>query len=104
MEISLDLEQVKLLAAVDDGRVHRSPRARPPDFEKDPVVTGAYKRATQRLATLIKMRLVELDGGDDNVTRRWKLTGVGERVLAEAREQPADAAAEPADDPPGPNL
>lgn len=93
MEISLNEDQVKLLAAVDDGRVHHSPRFTPHDYEKSAEVTGVYRRATQRLAPLIKMRLVVLAEGDLNTTRRWTLTDLGDRVLTEYREQEAAAAA-----------
>ncbi|SBT64243.1 hypothetical protein GA0070622_1213 [Micromonospora sediminicola] len=91
MRITLDEPQVDLLAAVDAGNVHTDPRFTLPDFERVPGEPG-HRRATQRLQPLKDYRLVELD--PDTPPDRWgvrpyRLTGLGERVLAEAREQEA---------------
>ncbi|MFG3418724.1 hypothetical protein [Micromonospora sp. NPDC048063] len=97
MEISLDAEQVLLLVAVEQGRVHMDPRYTKPDFEKEPEHPFGLKRATRRLAPLKKARLVELvpeeDAGQYGV-RLYKLTSRGQHVLEQVREMEAAARAE----------
>ncbi|MFI2650185.1 hypothetical protein [Micromonospora fulviviridis] len=94
MEIALDTEQVQLLVAVEQKRVHMDPRFRAPDFERDPGPPLAMKRATQRMVPLKRMRLVELEPADKSGVRLYKLTTLGEQVLAEVREQEAAARTE----------
>ncbi|MEV4270576.1 hypothetical protein [Micromonospora aurantiaca (nom. illeg.)] len=97
MEITLDTDQVQLLVAVDQKRVHMDPRYTRPDFERDPGPPVALKRATQRLQPLKRMRLVELvdeSEADRYGVRLYKLTARGEQVLAEVREMEAAARAE----------
>lgn len=92
MEITLNDEQAALLVAVDEGRVTNDPRFTLPDFETDPGPPACQKRATRRLAPLKQWRLVELDEDsepDRYGVRRYRLTGLGERVLAEIHEQEA---------------
>ncbi|MFG3709195.1 hypothetical protein ACGF7U_31315 [Micromonospora sp. NPDC047670] len=100
MRIALDVDQVALLAAVDDGRVHMDPRFTRPDFEREPGdrPVPQYRRATQRLRPLKRADLVELDDGEPRQygVRPYRLTALGRKVLAEARAQ-AEAAA--VDDP-----
>lgn len=93
MQIALDLEQVQLLAAVELGRVHMDPRFTRPDFERLPAGTGT-RRATGRLKPLKRAMLVDLaDEADQSGIRLYRLTSLGERVLAEARAQAEAAAA-----------
>ncbi|MCX4468953.1 hypothetical protein OOK41_01265 [Micromonospora sp. NBC_01655] len=100
MEISLNLEQVELLAAVAEGRVHSDPRFSRPDFERLSENAHHTRRATARLRPLRKALLVVLvDEADSDGVRPYKLTSLGERVLAEARAQQAAALAEPAGSP-----
>ncbi|MDG4749333.1 MULTISPECIES: hypothetical protein [Micromonospora] len=97
MEITLDTDQVQLLVAVDQKRVHMDPRYTRPDFERDPGPPVALKRATQRLQPLKRMHLVELvdeSEADRYGVRLYKLTARGEQVLAEVREMEAAARAE----------
>ncbi|MFI6332935.1 hypothetical protein ACIBBG_32090 [Micromonospora chersina] len=97
MEIALDTEQVQLLVAVEQQRVHMDPRYTRPDFEKDPGPPMTLKRATQRLAPLKRMRLVELvDESEASAygLRLYKLTTLGEQVLAEVRDLEATARTE----------
>jgi hypothetical protein len=94
MLISLDPEQVQLLVAVDQGRVHSDPRFVQPDFETEPGPPAMTKRATRRLAPLKKARLVELDPDtepDRYGVRPYRPTELGSRVLAEVRAQEAAA-------------
>ncbi|WP_319460070.1 hypothetical protein [Micromonospora sp. RTP1Z1] len=97
MEIALDAEQVLLLVAVDQKRVHTDPRYTAPDFERDPGPPLVLKRATQRLAPLKRMRLVELVDeaeADRYGVRLYRLTTIGEQVLAEVRDLETAARAE----------
>ncbi|MEU8264930.1 hypothetical protein AB0C02_30490 [Micromonospora sp. NPDC048999] len=103
MLISLDEDQVALLTAVEQRRVHTDPRFTQPDFERLPG-QPRHRRATQRLQRLKDYRLVELD--PDTEPDRWgvrpyRLTGLGERMLAAAREQEAAAAADADQQPSG---
>ncbi|MEV7268424.1 hypothetical protein AB0N38_33195 [Micromonospora aurantiaca] len=92
MEIALDLEQVQLLAAVELGRVHMDPRFTRPDFERLPPGAGT-RRATGRLKPLKRALLVDLaDEPDQYGIRLYRLTRLGEQVLAAAREQAETAA------------
>lgn len=97
MEITLDAEQVLLLVAVEQHLVHMDPRYTAPDFERDPGPPMVLKRATQRLAPLKRMRLVELVDeaeADRFGVRLYKPTALGEQVLAAVREQEDAARAE----------
>lgn len=99
MEITLDVEQAQLLAAVEQGRVHMDPRFTRPDFERSADEPAVCRRATQRLRPLKKALLVVLNDdaepGQYGV-RPYRLTALGERVLAEARTA---MAAQRVDDP-----
>ncbi|MEH0823446.1 MULTISPECIES: hypothetical protein [unclassified Micromonospora] len=102
MEITLDTDQVQLLVAVEQNRVHMDPRYTRPDFERDPGPPVALKRATQRLQPLKRMRLVQLadesetdEGEADRYgVRLYQLTERGEQVLAQVRDMEATARAE----------
>lgn len=97
MEIALDAEQVLLLVAVEQHRVHMDPRYTAPDFEKEPGPPVALKRATQRLAPLKRMRLVDLVDeaeADRYGVRLYRLTTLGEQVLADVRDLETAARAE----------
>lgn len=100
MEIALDTDQVQLLVAVEQHRVHMDPRYRAPDFERDPGPPVVLKRATQRLQPLKRMRLVQLvDEVDETEAdqfglRLYRLTERGEQVLAQVLELEAAARAE----------
>ncbi|MEU5938651.1 hypothetical protein ABZ807_05585 [Micromonospora sp. NPDC047548] len=96
MEISLDEEQVLTLFAVEQGRVHNDPRIPRPDWEKLAEFPFGHRPAVARLKPLRKARLVELPDeseADANGVRAWKLTDLGDRIVAEYREQEAAAAA-----------
>lgn len=98
MEITLEEEQVALLAAVADGRVHMDPRFTRPDFER-PAGSGGnahdLRRATGRLRPLREARLVELaDEADQDGVTLYRLTGRGRGVLALAQLALAQAEAE----------
>jgi len=96
--ISLDADQVQLLTAVQQGRVHHDPRFTRPDFEKEPGPPMVLKRATQRLAPLKRQRLVELAPESEalgNGVRLYKTTTLGDEVLAEVRRQEDAANADP---------
>ncbi|MBC9006121.1 hypothetical protein [Micromonospora aurantiaca (nom. illeg.)] len=104
MQISLDEDQVALLAAVAQRRVHSDPRFTKPDFEREPGQPG-HRRATQRLQPLKAYRLVELDPDaepDQWGVRFYRLTALGERVLAQVREQEQSERDRPADGPDAP--
>ncbi len=97
MEIALDTDQVQLLVAVEQRRVHADPRYRAPDFERDPGPPVVLKRATQRLQPLKRMHLVQLvdeSEADQFGVRLYKLTARGEQVLAQVRDMEAAARAE----------
>ncbi|MEU0081389.1 hypothetical protein ABZY58_26105 [Micromonospora tulbaghiae] len=97
MEIALDTDQVQLLVAVEQHRVHMDPRYRAPDFERDPGPPVTLKRATQRLQPLKRMHLVQLvdeTEADQFGVRLYKLTERGEQVLAQVLELEATACAE----------
>ncbi|WP_030488181.1 hypothetical protein [Micromonospora chokoriensis] len=90
MEIALDLEQVQLLTAVKQGRVHTDPQFSSPDFEKLADYPFGQRRATARLRPLKGARLVELvddDAAGGKPARPYKLTDLGEQVLTAALEQ-----------------
>lgn len=97
MLISVDCDDVQLLIAVEQGRVHCDPRFNAPDFEKLPDPPFGTKRATQRLKPLKRMELVVLadEAGQDGI-RQYQLTGRGEEILAAYREQEAAALADTA--------
>lgn len=97
MQISLDAEQVQLLVAVEQGRVHADPRFTKPDFERIPDPPFGNRRAGRRLDPLKRFRLIELVDGseaDRFGVRLYKLTALGEQILAEVREQETAARAE----------
>lgn len=97
MRTDLDMEQVQLLTAVEQGRVHLDPRFSRPDFERIPDPPFGNRRATQRLRPLKMADLVELVGEAEAGAygvRPYRLTTRGEQVLAEARAQEATALAE----------
>ena len=96
MEISLTEEQVLTLFAVEQGRVENDPRIPRPDWEKLAEFPFGHRPAVQRLRPLLKCRLVALPDeseADANGVRVWKLTDLGERILAEYRDQQTAAAA-----------
>ena len=97
MEITLDVDQVQLLTAVGEHLVHMDPRYTAPDFERDPGPPATLKRATQRLAPLKRLRLVELvdeDEADRFGVRLYRLTTLGEQVLEQVRDLEQAARAE----------
>lgn len=98
MEIALDPEQVQLLIAVEQGRVHTDPQFASPDFEKLAEYPFGQRRATSRLRPFKLNRLVELvddEAAGGKPARPYKLTTLGEQVLAAAREQESIANAQP---------
>ncbi|WP_320067674.1 hypothetical protein [Micromonospora sp. RTGN7] len=98
MEIALDEDQVALLAAVADHRVHSDPRFSRPDFERQPDGNPHHnRRATARLRPLKTALLVELvDEADGDGVRLYRLTDHGEQVLTAARAQAEPTATAPA--------
>ncbi|MCW6005557.1 hypothetical protein K1W54_13355 [Micromonospora sp. CPCC 205371] len=109
MEIALTADDVALLAAVAQHRVHMDPRFTAPDFEVDPGPPAMRRRATQRLRPLQRWQLGELvDDADRYGVRLYRLTARGAQLLDEARAQEALAHAEaatwgtPADSPAAP--
>lgn len=97
METSLNAEQLQLLDAVDKGRVHHDARIPRPDWEVRAEYPFGHRRAGQRLAPLMRMRLVELAGKDEadaNGVRLYKLTKLGEQIRSEAHEQESSARTE----------
>lgn len=96
MEISLDEEQVLTLFAVNQGRVEHDPRIPRPDWEKLAEFPFGHRPAGRRLRPLVKCLLVQLPDeseADDKGVRVWKLTDLGERIVAQYREEQAAAAA-----------
>lgn len=94
----LTSEQVQLLLAVRQQRVHMDPRFTLPDFEKDPVRTYVTKRATRRLRPLKDAQLVEMvdeADADRYGVRLYRLTTTGDQALDEALAAEAAASADP---------
>lgn len=93
---TLDPDQLQLLLAVRQGRVHMDPRFTLPDFEREPDSPFMTRRATRRLRPFKAAGLVELvdeDQADQFGVRGYQLTGSGEQVVdaALAAEAAANA-------------
>lgn len=89
MEITLNMEQVQLLVAVQQGRVHTDPMFASPDFERVAEYPFGQRKATSRLKPLKAARLVKLvddDAAGGKPARPYTLTERGEQVLAVALE------------------
>ena len=92
----LTSEQVQLLLAMRQQRVHMDPRFTLPDFEKDPDRPYLTKRATRRLRPLKDANLVEMvDEADRYGVRLYRLTAAGDQALDEALAADVAATADP---------
>ncbi|MEW2383359.1 hypothetical protein AB0873_14890 [Micromonospora sp. NPDC047707] len=106
MRITLDLDDVQLLAAVEQGRVHMDPTLIPADWETVPAEPSPRMRPVgPRLFPLRRAGLVELFDDPDRppgpaTIHPYRLTAHGEAVLAEARQAQAEATVERAASPP----
>lgn len=104
MPISLEPAQVRLLQAVDEGRVarHRWSLPQGPEHGRDLVQQPddplhQHRRVQNQIAALRRLQLVVLVRGDKtDQTWPWRLTDAGRTVLEDLREQAETAREETA--------